>query len=679
MEKSDHSASLAANQISFGKSLIINTEKRLPQFDNGDVLAYEGHIARNKSKKFIVLVSGVDNLPRWTSVATYKNMNDVSFMHLAHSGAVFWPPARKQMFILAYDRDVGVPLVVEGTFSTTSWRHPDIVTLFIEPMARMLKEMGDKGFVHGSIRPSNIYCFPNETNKPVVLGDTLSVQAHSTQPPVFLPINKALADPLGRGRGVPADDIYAFGISLFFFLRKNDEFSGVDDEDIVRRKIEFGSYSTIIGKERLQASFTELLRGLLYDDETLRWGVDDILSWLDGVRATPLTLAKRKKANRPFVFNGKKYLYAELLALDLHHNPEELAVLFKKGSLDRWVNKAIDSTYLVERYEKALERIVGFSDISENRDYFVLQIGLALNPELPVHYGGMCFTYDGVGALMAHAVYEERNIGVFKKIMDMNILDNVLVGANMNQAMMLAVLKQYDACRGFLTGKRLEQGIERCLYILCPDTPCLSPKVRGYFVYHPSSTLLAFEALCKQGGQVSLMMDKHLLAFFAARDARFMSSYLHDFNSTSKDEKISGNLHFMATLQKQSKIKALPAIADVFVGSLSGVYKAYKNVGTRKRVQDEVLAAAKIGDLTRMSHLIDDTDALEKDANGFKIAVGEHKLLQQEYDQYNKKLAYKKTYGVMNGHETAAIVSMLVSTIIIVFVVLSFLAGNQIF
>lgn len=679
MAKSNKMEDLGSDQVGFGENLIIHINRRLPQFDNGEALAYEVQNVRNKLKTFVAIISGTENLPRWTSVASYKSMSDVSFLRFIDAGAVFWTPDNVEKFVIIYDRDVGTPLVEEGKFGVTSWRHPDIVSLFIEPMARMLKEMRDKGFAHGSIRPSNIFCFPDDTNRPIVLGDGLSVQAGSTQLSLFLPVNKALCDPMGRGFGSQADDIYAFGVSLYLFLRKNNELSSLDDEEILRRKVEFGSYSTFLKKERFQATFLELLRGVLYDDEAKRWGVEEIFAWMDGVRITPLTLTKKKKANRPFNFNGKKYFFAELLAVDLHHNPDAFVAMMERGSLDRWVRKALDDDVLVERYEKALEYVASFGDISKNKDYSVFHMSLALNPVLPTRYKGLCFTYDGLGGMLAKDAYEKKDLEIFKEIINLNILDYTLSVESLIQTMMLPILKQYDSCRADIVGKKIQQGMERCIYTLCPNAPCLSLKTRGYYVYNPQSVLLTFEDLCTKGGQVSLMMDRHLLAFFSARDPGFMNSYLLDFNHSDKDRKISGNLHFMAALQKQSKIPALPAIAGVFVESLAGSFKVYKHAGTRKRVQDEVKKAAKAGDLIAMSCLIDDSNVLLQDENGFKIATNEYRLLQREYNQYNSKLANKKTYGITNGHDAAAMVSWLVSTVITAIVVLAFLSGHRMF
>ncbi|MGH1378814.1 MAG: hypothetical protein ACRBB3_08325 [Alphaproteobacteria bacterium] len=679
MSKSNKNVASEQDLVTFGKNIVISTKKRLPQFDNGPALAYEAHNPKNKSKKFIAIVSGMENLPRYNFVANYKNLTSVSFLNLVSSGAAFWPPENSQKFIIIYDRNIDKPILEEGAISNVNWRHPEIISLFIEPMVTMIREMRDKGFCHGSIRPSNIF-FPYGSEKmPVILGDGLSAQPSSTQPSLFLPINKALADPMGRGQGSVEDDVYAFGVTLLLFLRKNDELSVFDDEEILRRKVEFGSYSTLIGKERFQESFLELLRGVLYDDEEKRWSVDDIFSWLDGVRITPLTLGQKKKANRPFSFNGKKYLYAELLAVDLYKNTEELADLIDDGSLDRWLRKSLDDTALLERYEKAVDAVSSVGSMSDNIDYSVFHLGIALNPALPAHYKGKSFTYDGVGALLFRDACEGKDLNVFKEVLKLNILDYALVSENLNQAIMMNIFKQYDTCRAALSGNKMEQGIERCIYTLCPSAPCLSPKLKGYFVYSGGSLLSTLEALCKKGGQVSLMVDNHIAAFFAVRNSSFMSSYLIDFNSVEKNNKILGNLHFMAALQRQSSIKSLPAIASVLIESLSDVYKIYKNVGTRTKTEESVKAAAKEGDLITMSSLVDNPDELLRDEKGFSIAKAEYKLLQNEYSQYNSKLANKKTYGLSNGHDIASSISWLASTIITVIVVLAFMSGNQIF
>src|SRR3546814_7988313 len=49
---------------------------------------------------------------------------------------------------------------------------------------------------------------------------------------------------------------------------------------LIQRKLEFGSASALIGNEPPPPELMPMLRGLLNDDEELRWGLDDLEAWL---------------------------------------------------------------------------------------------------------------------------------------------------------------------------------------------------------------------------------------------------------------------------------------------------------------------------------------------------------------------------------------------------------------
>ncbi len=663
------------SHVKFGKNVYIDTQARLPQFDNGTSLAYRAYNLKDRDKKLIAIVASVENIPRWNCVDSYMGLADTSFIRLVGSGVVLWSLDGKQKYVFMYSGDLGKCLVKDGGFSEHHWRHPDIVQYFIQPMARMFREMSDKSFAHGSIRPSNIYYASNNQNSPVILGDGLSVYAGSTQSPLFLSPSKALADPMGRGVATLKDDIYAFGVSLTLFLRRSDIMEGLSDKEILLKKIELGSYATLIGNERFPASFLDLLKGVLHDDHNSRWGVKEIFAWLDGTRLTPEPLIKKKKANRPITFSGKKYLYAEFLAIDIHKNVNELASIVEDGSLGRWIERSVDYSPLTDRYAKALERSAG----STNKDYLAAQVAMALNPYLPVNYKGVCFTYDGIGALMAQAAMDGKSLEIYKEVISLNILDKAILGVGLPQSEIVSHLKQYDTCRSSIRVTSIGNGIEKCIYILCDGVACLSPKFKGYFINDDTSLVITFENMCKAGGQNPFILDQHLTAFFSVASPNLIGSVSYDLNSSSKDSKVAANLRFMAALQKRTGIKPLPFTAKVFLDSLSGVYKAFHNKKMQSAIKTEVEKAASEGDLLAMAAILNDEASLAKDKKAFQIAATEYTLLEKEYNEYNIKLANKKYYGVESGHDVASVIAWLISTVVTVVVVLSFIHDKGIF
>ena len=665
--------------VSLGKFLTIDSGKRLPQFDNGSAKAFETVDSRDRSKKFIALISNKEDLPRWPAVTAYEGIANTSLVRLVGSGVVRWPLTKKQHYVFLYQGGLGDPLVKKGQISKITWRHPDIVNFLVAPVANILKEMSEKSFVHGSIRGDNIFYAGADRNRAVILGDCLSSHPNSSQPALYMPVDKALAEPMGRGKGGIADDIYAFGVALALFLRRTDELGGLSDRDIVQKKIEVGTYSTIIGAERLQATFVEFLRGVLHDDPLLRWGVDDILSWVDGSRITPPASSRRKKANRPLTFKGQKYLYPDILAMDMQSSPQEAIELIQKDELTHWIDKSFSDKELFDNFSKAMDRSSAIGSASENRDFIVAQVAMAFNPDLPIKYKGHCFTYDGLGGLMANAVAKDQKLDVFSEALLQNLPDHAVSLKPVSQADMLANIKSFDSCRATLRQKSQAQGLARCMYALCSSAPCMSPKFNDFFVYNDQTALLTFEHLAKSGSETALFLDSHCVSFFSVHNARLIERVIYDLNSPDKDKKIAGNLRFLAALQMRTKVSSLPAIAGVFLDSLSSVYKLYYNLKLRKTIEEGVKHEAEQGNLVGMSAIIDNETTRLKDKRAFDLAKKEFKILQNEYNEYNKRLANKSTYGVVNGREAAAVVSWIIATGITVMSVVAFLSGYRMF
>ncbi len=666
-------------EVSFGK-IVINAKARLRQFDNGDAKAYQAYERGDDTKKFIALISGVECMPRWSAVNTYDALSDTSFMHMVGHGIVNWPIGNVQKYVFMYRGGVSEPLIPDGGRADVHWRHPEVVEYLIQPIARVLREMHEKNFNHGSLRPSNIFYSAPDKKGQVILGDCLSVQSGSTPPELFLPINRACCHPMGRGNGSVSDDIYAFGVTLALFLRKDNDILQISGEELLRLKIENGSFNTIIGKERLPSIFLEVLRGVLHDDPELRWSLDELFSWLDGTRMNPPPVSRRKKANRPYVFNGSKYLYADMFALDLWDNPTELAVHIEDGSICQWIGKSISDPLLLERYEKVVERLTALGGVSVNLDFLVSELRVAFNPVLPVRFKSHVFTYDGLGNLLAYYGIVGRDVSAFKDVLNLSVVDHALYNKRVPQSEVAMWHRLFEQCRSALRAShKIGYGVEKCAYLLSKNAPCMSPAFKGFFVNGHKSALAVYEKSSAKGGQVAFYMDQHAIAFFSVHDPNEMDRVIYDLDAKEKDRQVIGNLKFLSMMQVRAKKQPVPAIANVFLESLSDVYEGFKNKKLKDKIKKGVKSAAAAGDLVTMLALLEDEVVKKKDDNAFIIARREYMALQSEYDEYNKRLGNKKTYGVTNGHDAAAIVAWVISTAINVLVVFAFLSGYRIF
>ncbi|MBI4031212.1 MAG: hypothetical protein HY370_06000, partial [Proteobacteria bacterium] len=235
-------------------------------------------------------------------------------------------------------------------------KQDSIMSVIVKPMANLFLDFRDMGLFHGNIRPQNLFDGGGgDVLERVVLGEALSTPPGYSQSAAYEPIERAMCDPVAKGAGTILDDLYAFGVTLSFILRKKDPFAGMSDEDIIREKIETGSYATLTGGEHFAGNVMELLRGLLYDDPSQRWSIEEVMQWLEGQHLSPRQNSRKKRASRSIGFNNEKYFRPSLLAMDLSKEQAEAVQLVENGHIDQWISRSLEDVSIRKRYGGAVE------------------------------------------------------------------------------------------------------------------------------------------------------------------------------------------------------------------------------------------------------------------------------------------------------------------------------------
>src|SRR5690606_2013283 len=107
--------------------------------------------------------------------------------------------------------------------------------------------------------------------------------------------------------GTIRNDLYTLGICIVIALRGFNPLAGKTAERVIFDKIEHGTYACMVGSERISAAMAEFLRGVLHDDDSARWGLDDAMRWLEGRRMSAKQPSVNLTATRPFVFRDRKF------------------------------------------------------------------------------------------------------------------------------------------------------------------------------------------------------------------------------------------------------------------------------------------------------------------------------------------------------------------------------------
>ncbi|MEM8833915.1 MAG: serine/threonine-protein kinase, partial [Pseudomonadota bacterium] len=398
-------------EIYLGKNIKIFPYNRLAHLDKGEVQAYAAEGLNRTNSNLFALVCTKPLTPRRIAAQKYGNIKSLSLVRLVDSGKVNWPDPDEEKYCFVYELTMGKALLEKSDSHPALSKKPeDIMDSIVVPMIDLLEDLANKDLVHGEIWPGNIFYGGGGIGDKIVLGECLSMPASTNLPALYEPVERALADPEGKGTGTLADDIYSLGVSLAVILRSSTPEANLSDDEILERKIEKGTYTTLLKDDRFSGAILELLRGLLYDDPNQRWTLEDIRAWQDGRRLSPKQFSPRIKSNRPVIMEKKKYVRPELLAKDFVNYPLEAQKIVENDELMQWIDRAIEDKSLKTRLEQTVKESNNLDQGNDFSHRLSVAVSSVLFPEMPVLYKELRFNPRGFGKYLTYGYVLKNDI-----------------------------------------------------------------------------------------------------------------------------------------------------------------------------------------------------------------------------------------------------------------------------
>lgn len=640
---------------------------RLKHLDQGPVLAYAARPAGHAgAPNFYALICENWLIPRIKMAEMMTNIVNPCLIRIVHQAVTYWPPGKGERYVFIYENNLGQPLLRTHVGYGLGWKNEKALLSVIKPVSTVLLDLRDRDLIHGQINPMNLFDGGSKNIEKVILGDCVSVPPSFMQPAVFEPIERAQCDPLGRGLGTFEDDMYALGVTLTVLLRHRDPMEGLTDEEIIREKIEQGSYAALTGKERFTGAILELLRGLLYDDRAQRWTLDDMVLWLDGQRLSPKQAAKKPKAARQIQFNNERYSRPSMLAMDLEKNTAEAVQLIDGGELEQWLQRSLEDNLTKNRFEQAVEITHEQGRTAGYAERLTARVSVALDPDAPIRYRGIKVTPEGFPNAMIEAVYFKKDINPYIDIINMQMVMYWLNAQSDMRYDVGATVTKFDSCRGFMRQQNIIYGMERCLYFLSPDAPCYSERLRDFHVLTPEDMLRAFEKISSRPDKPELFIDRHIAAFLSVRDRKVIDPYLTELNAPELHKRVLGNIKVLATIQQRAKMEGFPGICGWIAGILDSYYERIHDRYLRQKLKDRIAKLSDVGDIGKMIALVDNAEMKQKDFLEFRQAMIDYNKLRNEALELDDKLAQPDSFVKEVGREYAAIISALVGGLIII-------------
>lgn len=648
----------------------IYPDARLPHLDHATAKAYAAR-GRNGEAAF-AMVTMKHMVPRMMAAPKYNAVTNPYLPKLLGSGVVDWAPESQQKYVFIFENKLGKPLLVANAMPRAAGLKNDLVMgTVVKNIVPVLRDMRDTDFVHGNIRPENIFDGGSPGLERSMLGECLSSPPGFVQPSIYMTIERAMADPTMRGEYSYEDDMFALGASLAVLLRQHDAMTEMNENEMLQYRIDVGSFVALTGKDRFNGTTVELLRGLLHDDVRLRWTIDDVMSWMDGNRINPKqTVSPRTKASRPIEFSGHKYIKPAMLAANLYTNPGHCLQLVESGEMLQWVNRSLQDTTLEKRYEESL----GYAQegiATTHSDRVAAYISMAFMPNYPIMYRGVKFMPDGFGRGLIDAVVGRKDLNIYTDIIQQALVTNWITHVEMPGIDIGTIASKFDSCRGFLRQSMMGYGLERCIYYMVPDAPCLSDKLKDYYVRNAEELLEAYEKMASTSSRPEGFFDRHIAAFLSVRDRGVIDSFLPDLASDDKYKKILGALRVLSTIQKRSRGASVPALSAWLSDFCMPLIKRFHDRDLREDIKSQLAKLRDKGDLVKLATLLDNATLNSEDYRLYRKAMSDYAELRKEAEKTGHSLHHDKNYGRSTGYQFSCLVSGVIAAIIIFIVVFS--------
>jgi eukaryotic-like serine/threonine-protein kinase len=532
-------------------------------------------------------------------------------------GVVDWPPLARHVIALVFAQPDATRLVPSLSDTVPPLAAAELLGAVVPAVVAALKALHALGITHRAIRPTNLYRCADDGR--IMLGECASAPPASDQPIAFEPIESGLAQPLGRGEGTPADDLYALGVTLVHLLRGSDPAGGRSDEAVLLDKIKRGSYAALLGDERPPSGVADLLRGLLADDPRERWTLDDLEDWRVRHRPPVRPSVSLRRAARPLEVGGSGHVMARSLAQAFVSDPAAAEQVIRSGAFGAWLHHSLADPERNTAVVLALADGVS-ADTPAQSARLVARLAMALDPRAPLRYGGFAAALDGFGPALAAAYRSGSGAAVIADTIMGRLPQfwcSIQPGFRPEQS---ASLRLFDRLRHWLDDRRPGFGIERLLYELNPGLHCLSPALERDCVIAADGILPALERACAAGRIGEALVDRHVAAFLAARRRDTVSEWHGALASSDPRQRLLGILHVLARLQKLYGPARVPALSERLAHDLPQLLERYHSRSRRRRLVDALARLRGKGDLVETVACIANPGEHRRDEAEFRAA-----------------------------------------------------------
>lgn len=630
----------------------------LPDLDLGDAKAYVAQDSRNEGEQLFMRICPPTAMPRMGIFNNLRHMMEASLLRPLEYGSVKRPGIDGNCTAIVFKRPDHGALMPAGETTIPAMQPDEISRCVLGPAVLTLGYMAQRGLTHRAIRPDNMY-WDGTLKTSVMLGDCVSFAPAALQPVVYESVESAMTPPIARGVGTIRDDFYALGVTALVLSSGSVPLNTLSPDDVIRAKLQRGSFSAMMEGERPPFGLRELLRGLLSDDSYNRWGLEQLEQWLGGGLRSSVQEVRTGAVERPFAYDGKEFSNYRLLADAFGRDDKKAAKALADPGFDKWLRRGVNDNAMADRIQAVLDVSQDSKTKGKPGPRHVTQVCMLLDPFGPIRYKGLVSMPNGNGSALADAFNrsETERIQVIAECLSTGVaLDWYELKGTTESIIYDQEIKQIKKMQQMLRHTAPGYGIERCLYLLDPSYPCRSDIVKGIVVNGIRDLLPALEQIVERHGELKNIVDRHITAFVASRIKSNIDKPLAALEAAQGDATATklAMLSILARIQSTSGPTELPFLTAWMARELESTVNRINSKSLREKMRKRVRTLAGTGSLVDLHSCLNSEKAFNQDKRTRKAAMRSFaeaareiaQLESREFQESAQRLGWKIASGI---------------------------------
>ena len=656
---------VSEQQSAFGNRYIVDVSKPLPEFDTVGGKAYAVTDSDNPSLPLYAFVQMPIVPVRYKEMQELK-ANKVQGMICPHDFGVMMLDfmTRVERFVIIFERPLGEALFIGKRVNkrlTVAILRGAVPLSFVRALAVLHK----RSIKHRQIRPDKLF-FSADSGTDIVIGECITVPPGYGMPIDLEPIEVMFADEPSRGEATEAADMYQMGATLLSYFKNRPIWEGRSREASCKLRTQQGSYVALAQGEGIAGSLVNLIKGLMHDELENRFDITDVLNWFEGGKKRKMPTNKNWALNRPVNFNGETFADRRMLADAFSRDPKEAIRFLKNIDFSAWIASTIRSEVMEERVEVLLgvnaEEGAMVTSLGKHDYALLARVCIYLHPGGPIRYRGLSMQIDSLAATLPIVLTSgSKEIqAAMKELLNdkfLTILAEITGEKDMDFFNNVGTVKKST---GTAQSTALGRGLERVLYNLNKDLPCLSQRFQNSWIDNAGKFALALNSSKTRDFIKSALFDRHIAAYLASRNEAY-ARVINSFSSTEKDPSRFAilALEFFGSIQKEHNLPQMTHLTGLLIEGLRATIQDLKNKKRRDRVKVALDKMKQGGDITKLLGQLDIGKIQALDKQGFVRARAAVFGLERQKKHYSHKYSAKDYHCKLTGYKWVRAVSFL--------------------